>query len=1102
MGERPVILDNQRAAVAEYLRACLEGADLFRIVSAYFSVFGYETLAEKLESASAPKVRFLFGAPDSADDAESGDKTQRVFALTESGLSANEMLHQRELAERCAAWIQKSTEVRKISRQNFLHGKMYHLESNADGAAVVGSSNFTRRGMGMSRNPNIEINLATTNAEDLAALAEWFDEVWEDEKLTEDAKPDLLAALKRWTAEYAPEFLYYKVLYELFRNEIRAREQEGDESAERLDGTEIWKTLYEFQKDGARTVVGRLLRHGGCILADSVGLGKTYTALAAIKYFEMRNKNVLVLCPKKLEQNWRLYQASAAVPRNPFVADKFGYHLLSHTDLGREKGKVGNIDLSKFDWGVYDLVVIDESHNFRNDSKSRSNESGEIVRRSRYETLLEDVIKTGEKTKVLMLSATPVNNSLTDLRNQIYLMTGGREDVFADSLGVRHIKTVVRAAQRQFHEWEKHSHEKRDKGELLASLGDDFLNLLAGVTIARSRRQIKNFYADFIARHGDFPKREKPQNEHPHADSRGEFSYDELHDDLLALNFHIYRPSDYVVGAGARARLDEEKKTRNFNQKDREKFLVAMMRVNFLKRLESSAHACKLTLERTLAKTDAQIEKINNFLQRREEESQTELPGDSPREAEGESENEYAEDEDFVVNRRAMTPYRLSELDVEKWRADMAEDRRALRAALDKVQKITPERDGKIALLKKQIAEKAKRKNRKLLVFTAFKDTAEYLYNQLRKCAEESGIKIAFVAGDETSAGGGRNAFPDILNRFSPRARGGEPGADEIDLLIATDCISEGQNLQDCDTVLNYDIHWNPVRLIQRFGRVDRIGSTNKSVRMINYWPTEDMDFYLKLENRVRARMALADIAGTGDDDALNEKEMEKSAQQELHFRNEQLKQMREKISDMEEMDDSVTMSDLTLDYFITQLLRYLQKNKDDLEAAPPGIYAVANAADGEAKTAPHDNGAIFLFRRTNAAEDDRTGFYLVHCENGKVRAGHLKVRETLRIFESLAKDKNKPLKKLCDIFSRELKSENGARFYDKMANAAVCDIGDTADRRAGESLRRDAGRGGMLPKVCERPAVNNLELVAWLVVKKDEIGATELRAQRTAADG
>ena len=1081
--ESPQILDNhsEGADLAAYLRAGLEGAEVFRLVSAYFSVFGFNALADKLEAETLKKTRFLFGAPESAGNINLGEKNARRFDLTEEGLTVEEdVLRQRELAERCAKWIEsEKVQVRAASKNNLIHGKMYHMESAAGGAATVGSSNFTHRGLGLSKKANLEINLAVQDAKTRAELAKWFDNLWNSKNLVYDAKQEVLNALKRWHDEYAPEFIYYKTLFELFRKEL-----EGDKSGERqreysrLIDSDVWHKLYEFQKDGAKSAINRLLRHNGCILADSVGLGKTYTALAAIKYFELRGENVLVLCPKKLENNWRIYQKSAGAKNNPFAGDHFRFYLLSHTDLTRESGMSGNINLANFDWGQFGLVVIDESHNFRNDSKDRKNEKGEITRVSRYQKLLEEVIKKDAQTKVLMLSATPVNTSLFDLQNQIYLITGKHDDSFADSLGVRNIGQIVKAAQKKFQDWENTPGEK-NKGKLLEMLGGDFFHLLGGITIARSRRQIQQFYADFIKEQGDFPRREKPQNESPHTDSAGEFSYEKLYADIERLEFHIYRPSDYVESAAVIKRLKEEKDKFHFNQKSREGLLVAMMRVNFMKRLESSAHACTLTLKRTLEKINAQIEKIDRYLAKPDKEAQTDTIPEN---------DAHEEDEDFIVNRKAMNPYYLHDLDVKKWRADMKKDRKALQNALNKVQKINPERDGKLALLKELLQKKAAQKNRKLLIFTAFKDTAAYLYGELQQYAkEELKINAAMVAGDETKTEYGENNFLALLDNFAPQARERGANGEEIDLLIATDCISEGQNLQDCDTVLNYDIHWNPVRLIQRFGRIDRIGSKNTSVKMINFWPTDDMDFYLNLQNRVRARMALANISAT-DEGGLDETDIsEETAQMDLEFRNKQIMQIRKEVLDLDELDDSISMTDLTLDHFLTQLLRYLEKNREELNNAPPGIYAVADcAASGLQNVQP---GAIFFFRQKNHP-DENSGknptrpFYFVQVEKDRVRRGYMRAKEILQLFESMAGDKTTYDTILCDAFSREIKTPEGLARYGKMAKAAVKDIQTTFDKNAAGGLGAGGGRGVLLAKESENPLLENLELLTWLVIR------------------
>ena len=507
------ILDNHEPNVADHLRDNLRGADVFRLVSAYFSIYGYELLAEALNSVG--EVRFLFGDPGSVGEVDPGKKDPKTFSLTERGnLTPKRVLRQKALALACARWIgSDSVKVRSISRSHFLHGKMYLTDGAGRGTAVVGSSNFTQSGLGGGFRPNLEINLATSDAGTHDELCEWFDKLWRDRKLTADVKQEVLDALARIGQEQAPEFIYFKTLFELFRDEIDARL----DSNRRLDDihlydTQIWKTLYEFQRDGARSIISRLRQHNGCVLADSVGLGKTYTALAVIKYFELRNERVLVLCPRKLRDNWLLYPAYTNQQGNPFTADRFGYTMLSHTDLSRDSGTSGAVNLARFNWGGFDLVVIDESHNFRNDGGQR------------YGSLIDDIIKQGAQTKVLMLSATPVNTSLIDLRNQIYLMTEGRDDVFRESLGIGNVGMVLSAAQKQFKSWENQK-GKRDKTQLLERLGADFLGLLNGVSIARSRRQIEQFYAQEVELIGRFPDHQKPDNRYPDTDREGRMSY-------------------------------------------------------------------------------------------------------------------------------------------------------------------------------------------------------------------------------------------------------------------------------------------------------------------------------------------------------------------------------------------------------------------------------------------------------------------------------------------------------------------------------------------------------------------------------------------------
>ena len=1070
------ILDNQAATVADHLKRNLHNADTFNLASAYFTIYGYELLADYLEKVDC--VRFLFGDPSSVEELDPSASEPKSFEFTELGLEPNHTLQQKALAKRCAEWISKDTvAVRSISRANFLHGKMY-LTASPDGAtAVVGSSNFTKRGLGGSDRPNLEINLATDDRDTLAELLEWFNRLWNDQRLTEDVKQRVLDALERIGGDYPPEAVYYKTLYELFRKDIEAR-LAGDAAvaATGFTGSQIWNALYEFQKDGAKSVIAKLREHNGCILADSVGLGKTYTALAVIKYFELRNERALVLCPRKLFENWALYPAIYGHRQNPFLEDRFGYTVLAHSDLSRDSGSSGGINLANFNWQNYDLVVIDESHNFRNDGGQR------------YRRLLDAVVKKGSKTKVLMLSATPVNTSLNDLRNQIYLMTEGREDSFQESLGVSNIRTLMATAQRVFKQWENSQSKggTRNKEQLLEQLGADFLRLLDGVSISRSRRQIERFYAAEMERVGSFPKHEQPANRHPQTDLQGELSYKELADRIGQFKLSVYQPSEYVTDPERLRELAETRARQNFNQQDSERFLVGMMRTNFLKRLESSAHSLNLTLERTIGKIDNLLDKIERY------ESTGQLAA-TLEDADVQPDADE-EDEEFVVGGRRQS-YRLPELDVARWRDDLQQDRATLDAVKRQVAAITPERDGKLHEIKQAVRDKAEtptldrddNPNRKLLVFTTFKDTASYLYDNLAGLADEMVLNIAMVSGDETHTAVGANNFNAILSNFAPTARNRGPAdaGGDIDLLIATDCISEGQNLQDCDTVLNYDIHWNPVRLIQRFGRIDRIGSNSQSVRMINYWPTDDMDVYLKLQSRVQARMAIADLAASGDDDPFTEED----AQLEVDFRDQQLLKLRSEILDLDDLSDAPALGDFTLDNFLTQLLRYLEANKDKLEAMPPGVYAVA---DSYAEIQP---GVVFCLRQRNATEGGPRQrlaspvhpFYLVYIhDNGNVRFGCGNARQTLAVFEAAAAGKTSVITELCDHFDRETQQGRDMSLYENLLNKVIAHIRQTHNREQTVGLGLSGDADFKLPLASEAPRnANDFELLTWLIIKE-----------------
>ena len=1095
-----VIVDNMRRRVGDVLREGMEEGSLLSVVSAYFTIYGFDVLRDALEKVS--RTRFLYGEPRSVGELDPVEADPKAFSLTDDGgIDLKKALAQKPLARDCAKWIEKHVDVRTIKQANFLHGKLYHIaRGDRDGTALAGSSNLTRRGLGFGGIPNIELNLDVTTAADRDALLAWFDELWRDKSRTRDVKQQVLDALERIGRPYAPQFVYYKTLFHVFEQWLAERgARDGLLHDIHLYDTAIWSRLYDFQKDGATNAINRLLRHNGCIIADSVGLGKTWTALAVIKFFELRNERVLVLCPKRLADNWERYASWAGQMNNPFAQDRLNYTVLAHTDLSRCSGRSGSIDLANFNWGAFDLVVIDESHNFRNEGRDQTDEAGETIRRSRYNRLLEDVLKDSVRSKVLMLSATPVNTSLRDLRNQIYLMTEKRQDAFREALGIGDLQSLFGVAQHKFQQWEQQRRlGKADKNALIERLGAGFLALLDAVTIARSRTHIQRYYPQVEEEIGGFPERATPENLHPPSDLKGELSYDDLHERIGAFRLAVYNPSLYVEDTAA---LDREKEESRFDQRDRERWLIGMVRVNLLKRLESSVHSFTVSMERILEKVEGLDQRISSWL---------ESPAAAQESRTGDGPDEDEEDEEFVVGRKRRR-YSFAELDIERWQADLREDIRTLRGIHRAAQQVTVERDAKLAELRKALNDKIAnpaedkdgRPNRKALVFTSFADTAHYLYEHLVDTG--LGVHMAVVTGGSGNrSGAGSTKFNEILERFAPRAQERRVGGEEIDILIATDCLSEGQNLQDCDLVVNYDIHWNPVRLMQRFGRIDRLGSRNRRVSMTNFWPTRNLDRYLDLKNRVEARMALADATATGRDDPLAEQDGG-AVQGELTFRDEQLKRLRSETLDIEEAGDGISLSDLTLDDFIADLLRYVQQNRADLEAAPTGIYAVVDdgpAPDGTSAIGVRP-GVIFCLKHRSDPPTRTPNllqpYYLVHVRaDGTVRYTFRQAGQCLTLFRDLAAERTHPSSALEEAFDSETGQGRRMEKCEILLAAALRDIGATfrgAERRA---LGRD--RGARITRRSEGPNdARDFELITWLVIadRQQQVDRSQRQSSR-----
>ncbi len=1087
------IRDNhRRGSVGSFLQEKIQPNSRLSIVSAYFTIYAFEALKPQLTAIES--LRFLFGEPRFVRSLDPEKTEKKYFQIEDDGLQLQNKLQQKWIAKECADWIRSKVEIRSVKQSNLLHGKMYHIATNGVEEAIIGSSNFTVRGLGLGETGNnIELNLEVDSNRDRKDLKAWFDELWHDESLVEDVKAEVLQYLEQLYENHSPQFIYYKTLFHIFEKFLAQQDDSGllTEKSQLVD-TAIWNTLFEFQKDGVKAAINKIRTHNGCIIADSVGLGKTFEALAVIKYFELLNYRVLVLCPKKLRENWTIYQAQNNSELNPFVRDRFSYTVLSHTDLSRDSGFAGDVNLETINWGSYDLVVIDESHNFRNNTTSRRDEEGNIIRRSRYERLMEDIIKSGVKTKVLLLSATPVNNDLKDLRNQLYLLTEGRDDAFRESIGIPSLKETLASAQRTFTNWAK-QHQERKTSDLLEKLSSSFFKLLDELTIARSRKHIQQYYKDTIAELGGFPERCKPISVYPDIDVKGRFpSYDKIYDEISEYQLSLFNPAKYVLPEFQHLYHNDKSV---FSQADREHFLIGMMKVNFLKRLESSVSAFAVTMERTIQKIEELQARIRQFQSFQDPATEVGVSL-SPL---AEMEDEELQDA-MQVGQKLV--YQMAHLDVESWLQDLDRDKDQLLGLYNSAVAITVERDAKLAKLKELIWQKVKhptinkrsQPNRKVLVFTAFADTAKYLYNSLKDWARnELQVHIALVTGDASNnkTTFGKADFNHILTNFSPLSKrrsqiASMPQSGEIDLLIATDCISEGQNLQDCDYLINYDIHWNPVRLIQRFGRIDRIGSINPTVQMVNFWPTEDLNKYINLKNRVEARMALVDISATQDENLLAN--LEEVIHEELRYRDKQLLRLRDEVLDLEDFSESISLTDFTLDDFRMELSKYLESNRKLLADAPLGLYAVVPAHPDYAVIAP---GGIFCLRHKTVTNQDTINplqpYFLVYVRDDcEVRYGFAQPKQILEIYRLLCANRTTPYEELCHLFDRATDNGKDMSQYNQLLQSAVSSIARTFKQRSLAQLQ--TSRSATLPDPQQQvTATTDFDLVTWLIIKNPE---------------
>ncbi|MSA20037.1 helicase-related protein [Ligilactobacillus ruminis] len=1049
------------------------------IAAACFSIYAYQALKNELEKCD--EFRFIFTSPTFV--AEKTQKERREFYIprlnrekslygTEFELRLRNELKQKAVARECAEWMRKKAQFRTNTTHEGMNNFLV-VDNPKETYTYIPMNSFTAVDLGCERGNNIS-NMST-RLENPASkeFMNLFESVWQDKDKLTDVTSEVIDMISTVYQENSPELIYFMTLYNIFNEFLDdISEDVLPNEATGFKGSTIWNKLYDFQKDAVLGIVNKLETYNGCILADSVGLGKTFTALAVIKYYEGRNKNVLVLCPKKLSDNWMTYRSN--VVNNPLEKDRFRYDVLYHTDLSRNSGITGiGIPIDRINWGNYDLVVIDESHNFRNGNGTNTH-GGE--KENRYMRLMNRVIKPGVKTKVLMLSATPVNNRFYDLRNQLALAYEGNPEEINEKLNTKSdIDSIFRQAQKVYNAWCKLPENERTTKNLLSQLDFDFFEVLDSVTIARSRHHIQNYYDTTDI--GTFPKRNKPISLYPKLTDRpGAINYKEVFECLNDLKLTIYTPTKFILPSKLSKYLSEEE-TENF-RKGRETGIQRLMSINLLKRMESSVHSFLLTVKRVygyLYDTSQIIEQfINSGTGNLNE--MTDLSAE---------ESEFDDDDQntdfFTVGKKVQIDIR--DMDYISWKRDIDDDLDTLSLLIGMVEDITPKYDFKlnqlIGVIKKKEEHPINPGNKKVLIFTAFADTAEYLYENIAPRAKELGLNTALVTGSVD----GRTTIPNfqaemnhVLCCFSPVSKDRDvlypkDKNNDIDILIGTDCISEGQNLQDCDYCINYDIHWNPVRIIQRFGRIDRIGSKNKVIQIVNFWPNLTLDEYINLKARVETRMKISVMTSTGDDDLINPEE-----KGDLEYRKAQLKKLQEEVVDLEDMTSGVSIMDLGLNDFRMDLLAYMKEHKD-IDHMPFGIHAVAHG---------DKPGVIFVLKNVNQKINIKNQnrlhpFYMVYVGmDGEIITNHLQPKDTLDEMRHIARGKTEPDKELCKIFNKETRDGRDMGKVSGLLEDAIGSIIEAKDEEdidsfftAGKTSFQSGGFSG----------IEDFELICFMVV-------------------
>lgn len=1063
-----MLIDNKNnGKVVTELKKKITSNSKLSILSGLFSIYGFSCL--KNELSQIPEVRMMLSRFD--------DESIPLLSGSISELRLKNQLDQQAVAKECTKWLSSNISIKALNK-NLVNQNLFHLQkSNGESFAIHGSSNFTASGLGETKSEKYEMNTGFSDPEATKQLLNWFNEIWEDHQAVRDIKQEILTALEFIGSDKPANLVYFITLFNIFKDYLEEIDEDSIiRSKTGFKNTLVWNKLYKFQKDGALGAIDKLERYNGCIIADSVGLGKTFEALAVIKYYELRNDRVLVLCPKKLRENWTIFTINDK--RNLLATDRFNYDVLNHTDLSREKGNSGEINLATINWGNYDLVVIDESHNFRNSG----NKADGITR---YKRLMQQVIKSGVKTKVLMLSATPVNSRMNDLKNQVAFITEGQDSALIDH-GIQSIENTLRVAQTKFNQWLKLPDGKRKSEVLLESLNFDYFKLLDIFTIARSRKHIEKYYN--AAEIGKFPERLKPRNIKSDIDLDENFPpLKEVNAKIKKLNLAAYAPMKYV-------RLDKrEEYSRKYDQQvkegsvfkqvDRELSLIHLMRINMLKRMESSINSFSLTVEKVLNQISSLIKRIEEHKDSEFEElSIEEIETDSP------------EFEQLLIGKKVKVL--IQDIDLIHWKQDLEEDKEILQLLLDEAKAVDESRDAKLLELKKTIISKSQNPindgNNKIIIFTAFADTANYLYKNLSNWAlSDLNLHSALVTGsgaNQCTIKGLDKDLNNILTHFSPISKEREkidPDATtQIDILIATDCISEGQNLQDCDSLVNYDIHWNPVRIIQRFGRVDRLGSKNKAIQLINFWPNMELDEYINLEARVSGRMVLLDISATGEENVIEYDE--KKQMNDLEYRRRQMQQLQDSVVDIEDMDGSVSITDMTLNDFRMDLSGFMKENLPLLKKSSSGFYAVVGGFDEEIKS-----GAIFCLKDVSGKvqKDPHYAlapYYMVYvAADGNIIFNHIQGKKSLDILKKLCSHNKEIDISAVQNFEKITNHGKDMGNYQFMLEKAISSVIGKSEEKGVESL---FSRGGTAILQDNFRGVEDFEVISFLAITPEEL--------------